>query len=123
LAEGLPSEGLLGDEQRAGAIVRADVPRVAPGAALSEVEKVIGSWELVAATADDGTLVGVVRAEAAAAPGDRTVDTVMQTGSATVRPSISRRELAQSMDQQGQSFVLVTTSDGRMLGLVRRRDL
>ena len=123
LAEGLPSDGLIGDDQRARAVVRTDVPRVAPGAALSEVEKIVGSWEVVAVTAGDGTLVGVVRAEAAAAPGDRTVDTVMQTGSRTVRPSISRRELAQSMDQQGQTHVLVTTSRGRLLGLARRRDL
>jgi CBS domain-containing protein len=123
LAEGLPSEGLLGDDQRAGAVARTDVPRVAPGAALSDVEKVIGSWELAAVAAEDGTLVGVVRAEATAAPADRTVDAVMQTGSATVRPSISRRELAQSMDQEGQTHVLVTTSEGRLLGLARRRDL
>jgi Mg/Co/Ni transporter MgtE len=123
LAEGLPSEGLLGDDQRAAAIVRADVPRVAPGAALSEVEKVVDWWELAAVTAEDGTLVGVVRAEATAGPGDRPVDAVMQTGAATVRPSISRRELAQSMDDQGQAYVLVTTSGGRLLGLARRRDL
>jgi Mg/Co/Ni transporter MgtE len=90
---------------------------------LSEVERVIGSWELAAVTAEDGTLVGVVRAEAADGPGDRRVDAVMQTGAVTVRPSISRRELAQSMDQQGQTYVLVTTSDGRLLGLARRRDL
>jgi CBS-domain-containing membrane protein len=47
----------------------------------------------------------------------------MHTGAATVRPSISRRELAQSMDDQGQAYVLVTTSGGRLLGLARRRDL
>jgi hypothetical protein len=51
------------------------------------------------------------------------VDAVMQTGPATVRPSISRRELAQSMDQQGQDHVLVTTSGGVLFGLARRRDL
>jgi CBS domain-containing protein len=123
LAEGLPSEGLLGEDQRVGAIVQADVPRVDPDATLSEVERVIGSWELAAVTAEDGTLVGSVRAEAAEGPGDRTVDGVMQTAPATVRPSISRRELAQSMDQQGQTYVLVTTSEGRLLGLARRRDL
>jgi CBS domain-containing protein len=90
---------------------------------LSEVERVIGSWELAAVTAEDGTLVGVVRAEAAGGPADRRVDAVMQTGPVTVRPSISRRELAQSMDEQGQDHVLVTTSGGVLLGLARRPDL
>jgi CBS domain-containing protein len=123
LAEGLPSEGFLGDDQRAGAVAQPDVPRVGPTALLSEVRTVIGSWELAAVTAEDGTLVGVVRAEAAAGPGDRSVEAVMHTAPATVRPSISRRELAQSMDQQGETHVLVTTSGGRLIGLVRRRDL
>jgi Mg/Co/Ni transporter MgtE len=123
LAGGLPGEGLLDDGQRAGAASRVDVPRVGAEATMQDVADRLGSWELIAVTADDGTLVGVVRAEAAAGPGDRAVAAVMQTGPATVRPSISRRELAQSMDDDGQAHVLVTTPEGRLIGLVRRDDL
>jgi CBS-domain-containing membrane protein len=40
-----------------------------------------------------------------------------------VRPSITRFELAQSMDDDGQHHVIVSTSHGRLLGVVRRNDL
>jgi Mg/Co/Ni transporter MgtE len=123
LAEGLPGEGLVDDSQRVGAVSRANVPRVGPDAMLGDVAQVVGSWELVVVTADDGTLVGVVRAEAAAGPADLPVVAVMQTAAPTVRPSITQRELAQSMDDQGQSHILVTTPDGRLIGLARRHDL
>jgi Mg/Co/Ni transporter MgtE len=104
-------------------VSRPNVPRVGPDATLGDVVQVIGSWELAVVTAGDGTLVGVVRAEASAGPADRPVAAVMQTAAPTVRPSITQRELAQSMDDQGQSHILVTTPDGRLIGLARRDDL
>src|SRR3954468_22040498 len=41
LAEGLPGAGLLGDTQRAGAVTRRDVPRVAPGTKLGDLAAII----------------------------------------------------------------------------------
>ncbi len=47
----------------------------------------------------------------------------MQSAPPTVRPSIPLRELAETMDDDGQRHLLVTTSHGRLLGLVRRAEL
>src|SRR5205085_10141198 len=64
LAEGYPSEGLLRDEERAGAMTRRDVPRVAPGTRLGDLAAVIDDWEIVVVVGSDDIVVGVVRTEA-----------------------------------------------------------
>jgi CBS domain-containing protein len=40
-----------------------------------------------------------------------------------VRPSITADELARSMDRNGETHMLVTTLDGRLVGVVERDDL
>ena len=123
LAEGLPGEGLLTDGERAGGHVHADVPRVSPDATMADVATAIGAWELVVVTDDDDVVLGTIRAETAGLPDTTRVTAVMQTGPATVRPSIPVRDLAKSMDENGEAHMLVTTLGGSLVGLVRRADL
>jgi CBS domain-containing protein len=123
LGEGLPGEGLLRDEDRAGARVHRDVPAVGPDATLADAAAVVGDWEVVAVVDGDGVLHGVVRREATGGGGSVPVRSVMQGAPPTVRPSIPLRELATTMDEDGQRHLLVTTSGGRLLGLVRRDEL
>jgi rhodanese-related sulfurtransferase len=123
LAEGGSGEGLLRDDQRAQAVTLRDVPRVAPDLTIADLAAKIDDWELAVVVGNDGIVVGVVRAEVLGTAGSVAVETVMQTAPATVRPSISIRELARSMDADGQRHVLVTTLGGQLIGMVRRRDL
>jgi len=123
LAEGWSGEGLLHDDARAGAVTRHGVPCIAPTAKLAELHAMIGDWEVAVVVGEDDVVVGAVRAEATRMARDLTVDVVMETAPPTVRPSIPIRELAKSMDEDGQLHVLVTTLGGRLIGLVRRADL
>ena len=123
LAEGYHGDGLMRDEERAGAVTRRDVPRVAPETKLGDLASVIGGWEVVVVVGGDDIVVGVVRAEAVGIADAVPVDAVMQTAPSTIRPSISIQELAQSMDDDGQRHLLVTTLGGKLIGLVRRDDL
>jgi rhodanese-related sulfurtransferase len=123
LAEGWSGEGLLRDDQRAQAATLRDVPRVSPDATIADLGKVICDWELGVVVGEGDVVVGVVRAEAIGTAETLTVASVMQTAPPTVRPSISIRELAQSMDNNAQQHLLVTTLGGRLIGLVRRGDL
>jgi CBS domain-containing protein len=84
---------------------------------------VIGDWEVVVVVGADDIVVGLVRAEAVGVAETLRVESVMQTAPPTVRPSISIRELAKSMDHDGQQHVLVTTLGGKLIGLARRSDL
>jgi rhodanese-related sulfurtransferase len=123
LADGLPAEGYLRDRDRVGGVVRRDVPTVGAADTIADVAALDGDWELAVVTSPRRVVLGVVRLEATAAPADVRVDEVMQSAPATVRPSITRHELADSMDRAGQHHVLVTTAEGELIGLARRSDL
>jgi rhodanese-related sulfurtransferase len=123
LADGLPSEGSVDDRDRAGSRAHHDVPTVPLGATLANVKAVLGDWEVVVVLTGEGIVAGTVDRNAAALGSDLLVASVMRADPPTVRPSITRRELAASMDDDRRSHVLVTTHAGRLIGLVRRRDL
>jgi rhodanese-related sulfurtransferase len=122
-ADGLPSEGLVDDSLRVISRVRRDVPTVAVDAQLGDVAKVIGDWDLVVVTSPGGIVLGVVRAEAADLDPTLEVSAVMQPAPSTVRPSITREELAANLDRDGMRHILVTNPSGVLLGLVERDDL
>jgi rhodanese-related sulfurtransferase len=122
-AAGLPSEGLVDDSRRTISCVHRDVPTVPLDAALGDVAKVVDDWEIAVVTTQAGVVAGVVRAEASDLDPTVSVADVMQPAPSTVRPSIPREELAESMDRDGQRHVLVTNPAGVLLGLVRRADL
>jgi CBS domain-containing protein len=121
-AEGLPGDGRVRDADRAGAAARRDVPTVDAGSTLRDVAAVVGDWEVVVVV-DGEVVVGAVRAEAASGPGDTQVAAIMDTAPSTVRPNLTKRELAKNMDRDRKPRVLVTTLGGRLIGLVRREDL
>lgn len=123
LAEGLPGDGLVRDDRRAGAFARTDVARVKAGATIGDVAGVVSDWEVVVVVDADDVVLGVVRPEAVALPHEQPVVSVMQSAPPTVRPSVPIRELASSMDDDGERRVLVTTLGGVLVGLVRRADL
>jgi len=55
-------------------------------------------------------------------PGGR-LDEVMRSGTSTFRPNVSAIEMLEYMDRKGHETSLVTTPDGRLVGLVRREDI
>jgi rhodanese-related sulfurtransferase len=121
-AAGLPVEGAVDTATWAGELVH-DVPTCAPGATVGDVRALLDEHGLCVVVDEQEIVLGVVRAETAALPADTPVERVLQPGPSTVRPSIPARELAESMDRQGEQHVLVTTYDGRLLGIVRRAEL
>src|SRR5438105_6986028 len=119
-AEGLPGAGLLKDSQRVLAKTQRDVPTVTASTSVGDAIDRIGGWELIVVVDDQGVVLGVVRREALMRDSRLNVTAVMQPAPPTVRPSIPLRELASSMDHAGQDRILVTTPDGRLVGLARR---
>ena len=122
LACGLPSEGTLRSESRAGAIARADVATCGPDEAVGDLVERGPAGSLIVVEAG-GVVVGVVRPEARQLPPELAVRDVMLTAPPSVRPSITAAELAKSMDDDGQRWVLVTHLDGVLVGVVHREDL
>jgi predicted transcriptional regulator len=124
LAMGLPSEGSVPPGDRAGPLARGDVPTCAPDEEVDQVSHRMAYWNVCVVVADD-VVLGVLDADGLAeADSSTAVEDVMRAGPSTFRPSITKRELAEWMDGQGGiGHTLITTLDGRLVGLVTRDDL
>jgi rhodanese-related sulfurtransferase len=123
LGEGLPVEGDIPATSRAGAIAR-KVPTCRIEDRTGELgERFIGDDGLCVVVDDDEVVLGVVRQETVGLPADTPVADVLLPAPPSVRPSITARDLARSMDDDGRRYVLVTTSHGRLLGIVAAADL
>jgi rhodanese-related sulfurtransferase len=123
LAEGLPCEGTVPASSRAGAIADPKVPTCRLDETLEELAGRLGAAALAVVVDGDGTVLGVVRREVLGLPGPTRVRDALRPAPPSVRPSITARELARSMDRDRRDYVLVTTQRGLLLGLVRREDL
>jgi rhodanese-related sulfurtransferase len=121
LAMGLPFEGTDGPATRAGGRLE-HPPTFALDDDVAALGAVFDDWP-VAVVLDGDVVVGVVRPEVRSLPPDTPLRRVLQPGPPSVRPSIPIRELAASMDRDGERWVLVTRLDGTWLGFVRRDGL
>ena len=121
---GLPLEGAAGSETRAATFARPDVPRFEPGEALQTVRRrVTGTgFDTCFVVDDDGVVLGRLGRTALASDADVLVDEAMTEGPSTVRPSARLAEVVERMRRQNLSGLPVTTSDGRLVGLLTRAD-
>jgi predicted transcriptional regulator len=124
LANGLPTAGKGARSLRAKDCVRRDIPSCRPGDPLGEV------WERVQAAGDDacvvvneaGIVLGSVSGEAFAAVPESTAEQVMDPGPTTIRPHVSWAEITEYLQQRHRDRILVTTAEGRLMGVLYRRD-
>lgn len=121
---GLPLEGENDSSTRAGAQVRKDVPTCALGEPLHAVRRRVAEtgWDTCFVVDDSGVVLGRVGRRALASKADVSVDKVMAEGPSTVRPSGRLAELVERMERRKLSNLPVTTSDGRLIGLLMRDD-
>jgi len=119
---GLPLEGTKG--ARAGEHVRADVPTCGLEERLQEVRRQVtaAGWDTCIVVNASGVVLGRLGRKALASEQDVTVDAAMTAGPSTVRPSIMLAEIVERMQSQKLTSALVTRSDGRLVGVLRRTD-
>lgn len=119
-SEGLPLEGDAGSDTRAGAHARRDVARCRLGDTLEEVrrETFEAGWDTCFVVDDGGTVVGRLGLRALASEANGPVEHVMSEGPSTVRPSARLAQLVERMNRQSLSGLPVTTSGGRLIGLL-----
>ena len=119
----LPVEGDTGSETRAGAVADRDPSTCGLDDKVGEVvDRMAVSSANVCIVVEDGLVMGVLEGEALH-DRSRTAAEAMSPGPSTFRPSISNEELAAYLDDHDLDHTLLTTLDGRLIGLVRRDDL
>jgi Mg/Co/Ni transporter MgtE len=119
---GLPLEGTRGSETRIGAHLRRDVPTCRLGEQLSEVRARVRAAGRDTCFVVNGEQVVLGRLGRVALAGDDDigVEQAMSAGPSTVRPSLELERAVERMGRQALATLPVTTSDGRLLGLLER---
>jgi CBS domain-containing protein len=121
---GLPLEGMEGTETRAGAHVRSDVPTCRPRDGLREVCERLeeGGWDTCFVVDKRRVVLGRLGRLAIRGRDDVSAEEAMTLGPSTIRPSARLREAVERMQRQTLTSLPVTTSDGRLVGLLLRDD-
>jgi CBS domain-containing protein len=119
---GLPLQGTKGP--RAGEHVRADVPTCRLDERLQEIRRSVSAahWDTCIVVNEQRVMLGRLGRKALASEEDVAVEAVMTAGPSTVRPSITLAEIVERMQSQKLTSALITRSDGRLVGVLRRTD-
>jgi CBS domain-containing protein len=124
MAAGLPTEGEYANHPRASDIAKADVPtcrldeRI--GAVRERVEK--AGWNACVVVNEERIVLGLLRANELARGTDEPVEKVMRPGPSTFRPYVPIEEMAEYMVEHDLENCPITTSDGKLVGLLRKED-
>ena len=116
LARGLPTEGEESSAPRAGRVARDDVATCGLDEPVERVRELIEAspYGFCLVLAEDGTLLGRVR---------RSAPERMEPGPSTVRYDLAVDELRERLDKRDLKTAIVTTPEGKLVGVVRRADL
>jgi len=124
MSAGLPTEGQLPSRPRAGDVARKDVPTCRVNEALDEVAERVraAGWDASVVVNEERVVFGLLRAAELAAGRGRSVEEAMRPGPSTFRPNVPIEEMAGFMGEHQLHSAPVTTSDGRLVGLLLRED-
>jgi CBS domain-containing protein len=123
LARSLPVEGDRAEETRVGDLARDDVVRCALSDDAAEVGQRIDDspYGFALVESEDGTLLG--RLGRSAVEDGKTAEEVMSPGPSTVRPDTAVDELREKLDAKELKTAIVSTPDGKLIGVVMRKAL
>jgi CBS domain-containing protein len=123
-ASGLPTEGTLASVPDTGDAARQDTPTCTTTEKIGDVRDRTrrAGWDRCVVVNEERIVLGLLREKELDADSEVTAEEAMRNGPATFRPDEPAEKIAKSMRERGASAVLVTTSDGRLVGLLCRDD-
>jgi CBS domain-containing protein len=124
LAAGMPTEGTEAGRPTAGTVARTDVPTCRLDERLPDVRERVraAGWEACVVVNEERVVFGLLRSEELDQEGSLSIEQAMRPGPSTFRPYVPIEEMAEHMIRHGQESSPVTTSDGRLVGLLLRED-
>jgi CBS domain-containing protein len=123
-ASGLPREGKVALSPTIGDAARRDVPTCAPVEKIGVVRERVrkAGWDRCVVVNKERVVLGLLREKELSSDPEASVEEVMRNGPATFRPNEPVVKMAKRMQDRGATAVLVTTSDGKLVGLLYRED-
>jgi CBS domain-containing protein len=125
LAAGLRTEGTNADKPRAGTIARKDVPTCGLDERLGAVrERAHGAgWEAAVVVNAERVVLGLLRAKELAGDSASLISEAMRPGPSTFRPYVLADHMAKTMVGHKLESSPITTSDGKLVGLLLQKDV
>ena len=123
-ASGLPREGRLASVPTLGEAARRDVPTCAPAEKVGAVRERVqrAGWDRCVVVNMERVVLGLLRERELLSDPKSSVEEAMRNGPATFRPNEPVGKMAKRMQDREATAVLVTTPDGRLVGLLYRED-
>jgi Mg/Co/Ni transporter MgtE len=124
MAAGLPTEGTNAMHPRAGGVSRKDVPTAQLDERLGDVRERVraAGWDAVVVVTSQRVVLGLLRSRELEKDPNLRIEQAMRPGPSTFRPYVSIKEMAESMTQHKLESSPITTSDGRLVGLLLQKD-
>ena len=124
-ASGLPMEGTNANLRHAGDLARRDVPTCQLGEDVSDVTRRVcdAGWDACPVVNNERVVLGLLRCDGADPTLGATVEDSMESGPSTFRPDASLDQPLAYLRRHNLTSVLVTTSDGRLVGLLSQQTL
>ncbi len=124
LASGLPIEGKLANYCRAGSVARADVPPCRLTDRVADALKQVQASDhcVCVVTNDEGVVLGRLGERALLTDPEGLVEQVMESGPTTTRPDDPLDAITERLRGRGVDSILVTTPDGRLVGILYLED-
>lgn len=123
-AAGLPREGTLADSAWSGDMAQpiATCHLSDRVGAVRDRLRAEERWECVVVN-EQNVVLGRLRRQVLESNSEATAEQVMESGPATIRPSLTLQETADYLQWREIDSVLVTTSDGTLMGVLYRKDI
>ena len=123
-SSGLPLEGQADSSTRVSSVARADAPTCRLGESVAEVvARLPNGWDICVVTDDRQVVLGLLGRNALRGKAETTVESAMTLGPSTIRPSARIEAIAERMREQDLTRIIVSRSDGTLVGVVRREDI
>src|SRR5262249_45041455 len=125
MAAGLPTEGTNAQRLRAADLAREDAPTCGLKERLGDVRDRVRAqgWDSVVVVDEARVVLGLLRAKELEKAPALLIEPAMRPGPSTFRPFVSNHEMAHFMVEHKLENAPITTSDGRLVGLLLKQDV
>ena len=121
--ENQPREGKAVDEIWIGDVAGSEVPTCRLTETIADIRGRTQGWDTCVVVDPQGVVLGLLRKKELESDANATAEQAMRPGPKTFRPNVTLQELLKSMrDHEIQTNSLVTTGEGRLLGVISRAD-
>src|SRR3979490_3243997 len=80
-------------------------------------------WDAVVVVNDEHVVLGLLRSKELSSDADQLIEQAMRPAPSTFRPFVSLHEMAHFMIDHKLESAPITTSDGRLVGLLMQKDV